>query len=86
MIAFRVSEEEYERLRSVCVSLGARSVSDLARSAINRFIGGEWDEGDPLTSQVALLNRQVVQLKTMVDEHSSKLGELEGLKPAGPRE
>jgi hypothetical protein len=35
MISFRLSAEEYDRLRSVCFLRGIRSVSELARAAIN---------------------------------------------------
>lgn len=34
LISFRLSEEEYESLRTLCVTEGARSVSDYARSAL----------------------------------------------------
>ena len=39
MISFRLSEDEYASLISVCESEGARSVSDLARDAVHRLIG-----------------------------------------------
>jgi len=39
MISFRLSEDEYESLISVCENEGARSVSDLARDAVHRLIG-----------------------------------------------
>ena len=39
MISFRLSEDEYTTLRSLCVNEGARSVSDLARNALGRLIG-----------------------------------------------
>ena len=38
MISFRLSEDEYANLRSLCEDEGARSVSDLARDAVNRLI------------------------------------------------
>lgn len=37
LIYFRVSEEELERIRSLAESKGARSVSDLAREAIEKL-------------------------------------------------
>ena len=39
MVSFRMSEEEYERLWSACAETGARSVSDLARTAVGLMIG-----------------------------------------------
>lgn len=38
MISFRLSEDEYASLRSLCENEGARSVSDLARDAVHRLI------------------------------------------------
>ena len=38
MISFRLSEDEYTSLRSLCENEGARSVSDLARDAVHRLI------------------------------------------------
>ena len=38
MISFRLSEEEYESLRALCVTEGARSVSDYARTALCQVV------------------------------------------------
>lgn len=35
MISFRLTEGEYERFREICFTHGVRSVSELARTAIN---------------------------------------------------
>ena len=37
-MSFRLSEDEYENLRQLCESGGARSVSDLARDAVHKFM------------------------------------------------
>ena len=39
MITFRLSEDEYTSLRSLCENEGARSISDLARDAVHRLLG-----------------------------------------------
>lgn len=41
MISFRLSEEEYAGLRTLCENEGARSVSDLARAAVSRLMRRE---------------------------------------------
>ena len=41
MISFRLSEEEYVGLRTLCEIEGARSVSDLARDAVSRLMRKE---------------------------------------------
>jgi hypothetical protein len=38
MISFRLSEDEYTNLKRLCIDAGARSVSDLARDAVNRLM------------------------------------------------
>lgn len=38
LVYFRVSEDEFRQFVSVCEQAGARSVSDLARSAVQRLI------------------------------------------------
>ena len=38
MVSFRLSNEEYRLLRGACVQAGARSVSELARSAMQHII------------------------------------------------
>jgi Arc/MetJ-type ribon-helix-helix transcriptional regulator len=38
MISFRLTEEEHERFRQLCFTRGIRSVSELARAAINMLL------------------------------------------------
>jgi hypothetical protein len=38
MVSFRISREEYRLLQGACSKAGARSVSELARSAMQRII------------------------------------------------
>jgi hypothetical protein len=37
MISFRLTEEEHERFRQLCFTHGIRSVSELARVAMNNY-------------------------------------------------
>lgn len=38
MISFRLTAEEYDRFRDLCYSTGIRSVSEMARTAINMML------------------------------------------------
>jgi len=38
MVSFRLSKEEYDRLRDLCLSNGVRSVSEMARAAISLLL------------------------------------------------
>ena len=72
MISIRISNEEYEGLRSLCISQGARSVSDLARTAMNNMLSISSDPANTGTSvelrfqelhgRINLLDRRIEQL------------------------
>ena len=38
MVSFRLTEEEYDRLRDLCFTNGVRSVSEMARAALNQLL------------------------------------------------
>jgi Arc/MetJ-type ribon-helix-helix transcriptional regulator len=40
MVSVRLSENEYQALVELCASSGARSISDLTRSAMRALLGG----------------------------------------------
>jgi len=74
MISFRLSDEEYEHLVNLCREQGARSLSDLARAAMQGLIaqgginGGAGIEErlSHLDGRVKLLDRAVERLSQMV--------------------
>ena len=41
MVIFRLTQEEYENLRSVCSERGGRNLSDFTRSELLNFLGSE---------------------------------------------
>jgi hypothetical protein len=51
VIYFRISEEEFGRLNQLCQAQGARSLSDLARTAMQDMLGQA--AGQPGTDAVA---------------------------------
>jgi hypothetical protein len=59
MVSFRLSEEEYESLRHICVTAGARSLSDIARDAVHRLIGNGPEQKKDLEAQFRLLNERI---------------------------
>lgn len=46
MISFRISEQEYRNLMDLCASQGVRSLSDLARDAIQRLLDAPAQNGN----------------------------------------
>ena len=68
MISIRLSEEEYLTLKQLCTTTGARSVSDLTRSAMRVMLSGVNRDDvlgialDELRSQLKTLDRKMDQL------------------------
>ncbi len=56
MVSFRLSEEEYEGLKRICMDVGARSLSDIAREAVHRLLGSDAAPNKNLENQLTLLN------------------------------
>ena len=63
MISFRLSEEEYERVRDMSLIEHARSVSDYARAALCRLPDGNDISSDAKDPRVDRLEGAVKQLK-----------------------
>ncbi len=57
LVYFRISEEEFRQFSSACEQGGARSVSDLARNAVQRLIaeGQRRQEGNELEEKMRVL-------------------------------
>jgi DNA-binding transcriptional regulator GbsR (MarR family) len=61
LVYFRVSEDEFRQFVSVCEQAGARSVSDLARNAVQRLIaeGQRQRDGNELDEKMQKLERLI---------------------------
>lgn len=68
MISFRLSEEEYERMRDMSLVEHARSVSDYARAALCRLPHGNDNSSDAKDPRVDRLEGAVKQLKADVQQ------------------
>jgi hypothetical protein len=57
LVYFRISEDEFRQFSSVCEQGGARSVSDLARNAVQKLIaeGQRQREGQELEEKMRVL-------------------------------
>lgn len=73
MVSFRLSEEEYEGLKHICVTAGARSLSDIARDAVHRLLGGGFSKNNlevemqTLNSRMDALDSEVRRLARLLD-------------------
>ncbi len=70
-VSFRLSEEEYGRLRLHCISVGERSVSDMARKALCQFTRSDDERPEPpVDLQIRQLYSKFVALSERVQELS----------------
>lgn len=77
MVSFRLSLEEYERYRHTCASAGVRSLSELARAAMQRMAGEESGR-IPQEDQLRYLREEVSRLASAVQRIEHKLEIEEG--------
>ncbi|MBI3665297.1 MAG: hypothetical protein HY236_03585 [Acidobacteria bacterium] len=75
MVNFRLSEDEYEYLKNMCLNEGARSISDFARAAVCRSLASHsGPQGEGLDAWVRKLNGKVEELDRAVRELAEQVG------------
>jgi hypothetical protein len=67
MVSFRLSPDEYARLQSVCSAQGIRSLSDLARTAMQRLIESPSDEIGDLRNQMKSLAQKLDRISRVLE-------------------
>jgi hypothetical protein len=73
IISLRLSEEEYESLKTIYEARGVRSLSEFARDAMHRVVGEGPPNGADLHDRVELLNGKVALLEGEVSRLSRVL-------------
>jgi hypothetical protein len=75
LVYFRVSEDEFQRFNNICEAIGARSISDLARSAMQNMIQGANDgHPDPVAAKLTVLEAMVNDLSQKIQLLTTSLG------------
>lgn len=77
LVYFRVSEDEYERLNTLCHQVGARSLSDLVRRSLLERTGFSESNGDA----VETLMERIDRLARLIEELRQKFEESPEVKP-----
>lgn len=75
MISFRLSPGEYESLQNLCAAQGIRSLSDLARTAMQKLSASKdplWHEVGGLRNEIRSLSQEVDRLSRMIEARQSK--------------
>lgn len=64
LVYFRVSEDEFRQFVTVCEQAGARSVSDLARNAVQRLIteGNRLRDADEMSAKMQHLEKLIAEV------------------------
>lgn len=81
MLGIRLSADEYASLERCCVERGARSISDLARSAICSFLKRA-DEEAALASTVSHNAEQVKDLEAKIARMAEEIAHLKAASSA----
>ena len=80
MVNFRMSTADYERFREICAARGLRSISELARSAMESFAdSAAVDDSGPLYPELRNLRMQVRTLALEVDRLAALVETSQGL-------
>lgn len=74
--SLRLSEEEYERLRSASREQGARSVAELAREAMARMVG---EMGAPIARNPGTISLRLTELDRRLRDLSHTVSQLVSL-------
>jgi hypothetical protein len=80
MVSFRLSEQEYQGLVSICGARGARSLSDLARDAMQELLGSP--SGSDSVGSVEIEFRKLHGRIEEIDRGLKRITQL--LEEAGP--
>ena len=72
LVNFRLSDVEFDQLRLACQELGARSISEFARSSVLEKMSQAKSAGGPgaeaSRARVELLDQKVAELETRVSQ------------------
>ena len=75
VVVFRVTQEEYQHLRSVCLERGGRNLSEFTRSELLAFLRGAGQSDE----RVGVLERRLASLQYSV-QHMIRLMESAGAR------
>ena len=74
VVSIRLSDEEYDQLRSLCAIKGADSISELARAAMKLLVMENDSHGPAMESRVNEIDVRIDLLNREVARLSSKIG------------
>jgi hypothetical protein len=78
LISLRLSDEEYDSLKTQYRTFGARNISDLARMALVRLLAGPPETHDTLAAELSELGERVLVLENQLAAIVQFLSEVDG--------
>jgi hypothetical protein len=78
LVTFRLSLEEFESLRSFCISKGARSVSEFARDAILHQINGSGAQRTFVSGDLVTLSSALEDIDIALKNLSGRISKILG--------
>ncbi|HBY62981.1 MAG TPA: hypothetical protein DEH78_24420 [Solibacterales bacterium] len=78
LVYFRLSEDEFEKINSACHATGARSISDLARHALQKMIEEQRPSADdsPLAIRLRTMDDMIRTLNQNLEQLTGLIGSL----------
>ena len=73
IVVFRLSQEEYNSLRSACVAAGGRNLSDFTRSELLTVVQTD-GRGSALERKVVEIDRKLSDLQSLIQHVSERIG------------
>jgi hypothetical protein len=80
MVVFRLSEEEYNSLRSACDAAGGRTLSDFTRSELLTLVQSA-AAGSGIERKFVEIDRKLNVLQTLIKHVSDHISALDGDRP-----
>ncbi len=75
MVSFRLSEEEYQQFLRLCRASSARSISEVARSAMHYWLErGPFNQDDHTSRKLEILETRVALLTAEVERLQQRAG------------
>lgn len=72
IVVFRLTQEEYDSLKSACVAAGSRNISDFTRTELLAAVQGD-GQGGALGRKVVEIDRKLDNLHTMIERVSERI-------------
>jgi hypothetical protein len=78
LVTFRLDPEEYAALRRVCISTGARSMSEFAREAVLAHVDAGTGSRNSLGGDLVTLTARLQELDKLIRSASGLIGKVLG--------